>query len=112
LFVGEADGNGLTVTTFVAATLPQEFVAVYDIVAVPTDAALITPVLPTVATVPLVLLQVPPGVASLKLIVAPAQTAVVPAVIVPASGNTLINVSFAPAVASAKALLVVARLQR
>ena len=57
-------------------------------VAVPADTPVTMPVVPTVATVVAVLLQVPPVVASLNPVVAPAQTVAVP-VMVPADGNGL-----------------------
>ena len=57
-------------------------------VAVPADTPVTVPVLPTVATVVVVLLQAPPVVASLNPVVDPAQTVAVP-VIVPADGNGL-----------------------
>ena len=79
-------GNGLTVTT---TDLEQPKEEVYKIVAVPVTIPLINPVvLPAVAIEILLLLQVPPGVGSLKRTDDPAQTMGVP-VIVAGNGFTV-----------------------
>jgi hypothetical protein len=78
-----AVGRGLTVTTWVAATVPPPLVTVYDIVVVPEVSPLTTPVVPTVATTILVLLHSPPVAASASVVDEPAHTVIVP-VIVPA----------------------------
>src|SRR6201994_4239 len=82
-----ATGDGLIVTTCVDATLPQPFVTVYDIVAVPADTPPTVPPL-TVATPVAVLLHVPPVATSASVVVEPAHTVAVP-VIVPATGSGL-----------------------
>jgi hypothetical protein len=60
-------GNGLTVTTVVLVQPP----ATYDIVVVPTVSALNIPVVEMVPTAVLLLLQIPPGVASVNADVLP-----------------------------------------
>ena len=80
--------EGLTVTTMVAATIPQVFVTVYDMVVVPAARPLTTPEVFTVATRVLVLLHTPPVVASVNVVDKPAITVAVP-LIVPAAGEGL-----------------------
>jgi hypothetical protein len=63
-----AAGNGLTVATIVAVQPP---LMVYEITAVPAETPQSVPVLPTVATETLLLLQVPPDVASLSVVQRP-----------------------------------------
>lgn len=61
-------GVGFTVITFVTTQLPT----VYDIVTVPVVCVLLAVTIPeplTVAIIPLLLLHVPPGVASLRVVV-------------------------------------------
>ena len=65
-----AVGVGLMVMLFIAA---QPEPIVYDIVVVPADTAVTTPLLFIVATPVLLLLQVPPPVASARVVVAPTQ---------------------------------------
>jgi hypothetical protein len=72
----------------VAATLPQLFVTVYDIVTVPAAIPLTSPELFTVATSEFDEDHVPPAVVLLNVIVAPAFTEAAP-VMVPAEGNGL-----------------------
>jgi hypothetical protein len=67
-------GNPFTVITLVAEALPQLLVTVYDIVAEPTDKPVTTPDVLTEATAKLSLLQVPPIVALVSVMVAVAQT--------------------------------------
>lgn len=79
-----AAGEGFTVTIAVAA---QPSVDVYDMIVVPPATPVTTPVVaPTVATDVALLLQVPPGVASLSVVVCPEHTSSVP---VMADGNAL-----------------------
>jgi hypothetical protein len=66
-----AAGNGLTVATIVVVQPP---LMVYEIVAVPAEMPQSVPVLPMVATDTLLLLQVPPDMASLSVVQRPAQT--------------------------------------
>ena len=79
-------GDVLTVTTCVAAAVPQLLLTVYDIVVLPARIPLTTPVALTVPTEGVTLLQIPPAAASVKAVFAPAQTRAVP-VIVPGLGN-------------------------
>ena len=79
-------GVGLTVTTCVAAAVPQLLVTVYDIVVVPVAMPLTTPEVPTVPVDGLTLLHAPPVAASVKAVLAPVQTVGVPE-IVPAFGR-------------------------
>lgn len=82
------DGNGSTVTTFVEE---HPDVAVYDMVVVPAETPLTTPVEePIVATDVVLLVQWPPVVASAIVIVEPTQTSEGP-VIVP-GGDTIVTV--------------------
>lgn len=69
-----ADGVGCTVTTVVVLQPP----AVYTIVAFPAVSPLTTPVLLMVATVVLLLVQLPPVVDVLSAVVLPAHTDNVP----------------------------------
>ena len=78
----------LTVTTCVAATVPQVLVTVYDMVDVPDATPLTSPLLFTVAAEVLVLLHAPPVAPSLNDVVEPTHTVAVP-LIVPATGNGL-----------------------
>ena len=80
-----AGGNGLTVTTVVAA---QPVDKIYEMVAVPPVPTPVTdPVaVPTVATPVFPLLHVPPVVPSIKVVAEPEQTFVVPAI---SDGNEL-----------------------
>ena len=73
-----AAGCVFTVTIFVATQLP----IVYDIVEVPTLIllAVTVPSVPTVATVVVVLLHVPPPVASVSAVVAPWHTLAMPVI--------------------------------
>jgi hypothetical protein len=75
-------GKAFTVTVEVAI---QPVGKVYVIIDVPEDTPVTTPVpATTVATAGVALLQVPPAVASLSVVVDPAQTLVVPVI---AAGN-------------------------
>lgn len=85
--------GAVTVIRNLETAEPQELVMLYFIVSVPAD----TPVtiLPlTVAMLVLVLLQVPPVVASFKVSIAPLHTDVLP-VIVPAEGELTVIAAFA-----------------
>ena len=71
-------GKGLTVTLVVVI---QPVGKVYEMVTVPADTPVTTPVPePTVALLVLLLLQVPPVVASVNAVVKPAHTLVVPVI--------------------------------
>ena len=83
-----AFGNALTVTTWVAAAVPQLLVTVYDIVVLPEEMPLTLPAASTVPTEDVTLLHAPPAAALVKAVLAPAQTTGVP-VMVPALGNVL-----------------------
>ncbi len=80
-----ATGEGLIVTTTVAAAVPQLVTTVYDMVEVPAEIPVTTPVALTVATPVDTELHVPPPVASVRFVVVVGQ-AVRPPVIVPAVG--------------------------
>jgi hypothetical protein len=86
-------GSGLTVTTIVAAAVPQLLVTVYDMIVVPADTPVTVPEELTVAIAVSVLLHAPPGAASLSDVVDSAHTVAVPAML-PATGNafTVTNV--------------------
>jgi hypothetical protein len=86
--IAPASGSGLTVTICVVTAVPQLFVTVYDIIAVPADMPVTTPLVLTVAIPAVPVLQVPPLAELLSVVVLPAQTVAVP-VIVPASGSGL-----------------------
>jgi hypothetical protein len=77
-------GNGFTVTAVVAIADPQLPEIAYVIVAEPAAAPVTTPVLLTVATNVLLLLQLPPVTASANVMVASTHSVVVVPVIVPA----------------------------
>jgi len=81
-------GNGSTVTTDVAATVPQLLVTVYEMVAVPGATPFKTPELLTVAMPGFMLLQTPPGAVSVSAVVLPWQNVKMP-VITPAKGDGL-----------------------
>jgi hypothetical protein len=66
-----AAGDEVTVATIVAVQPP---LMVYEITAVPAETPQSVPVLPMVATDTLLLLQVPPDMASLSVVQRPAQT--------------------------------------
>src|SRR5262249_4261029 len=67
-------GRALTSTALVTVCLhPLTFVAVYEMVTVPAETPVDMRVLPTVATLLLLLLHVPPVVASVSAMVAPPQ---------------------------------------
>jgi hypothetical protein len=90
-----AFGEGLTVTTIVAAAVPQLLVTEYDIVVVPA----VTPVTipedePIVAIAGVTEDHTPPVVALLNVVVLVGQTVAVP-VIVPAAGSALTDTIFA-----------------
>jgi hypothetical protein len=76
-----AAGNAFTVTTFVAAVVPQPVLIAYDIVAVP----VVTPVTmpfaePIVATPALALLHTPPPAVLANVVVLPLHTDAVPVI--------------------------------
>jgi len=74
-----ADGKALTVTVPVAL---QPLLSVYEMTEVPDDTPVTTPVVPaTVATLVVPLVQVPPVVPSVNVIVDPAQNADAPAMV-------------------------------
>ena len=79
-------GGMLTVTTAVAAAVPQLLVTVYDIVVVPGATPVTIPVAPTVATAGVTALHTPPPAALVNAVVAVGQTISVP-VILPALGD-------------------------
>ena len=90
--------NALTVTIVDVLAVPQPFVTIYEILAVPPATPLTVPSVPTVAIAPLEVLQVPPAAASVSAVVEPAHTVAVP-VIAPAVGNGLtVTVAVAAAV--------------
>jgi hypothetical protein len=72
-----AVGNGSTVITYMATADPHP-VAVYFIVSVPAATPVTTPVLLIVAILGKVLLQVPPAVLSVRVMLAATQTVVGP----------------------------------
>jgi hypothetical protein len=78
-------GRGFTVTALVATDVPHEFVTEYEISVLPAATPETIPEVPTVAINVLPLLQTPPVVALLNVVVAEGQTVAVP-VIVPAAG--------------------------
>jgi hypothetical protein len=84
-----AAGKGLTVTVLV---IKQPVGIVYEITDVPPDIPVTTPEELIVATASVALLQVPPGVASLSVVVDPAQTVDVPVI---AAGKGLIVICIA-----------------
>jgi hypothetical protein len=68
------EGDAFTVTFFVAEHSPP---VVYEITAIPAFIPVTVPVLPTDAF-PLMVLHTPPGVPSVRFVVAPSQTTAVP----------------------------------
>ena len=88
-----AAGADSTDTVFVADTDPQLPVTVYEIVSTPAVIPFTTPAL-TVA-LPLLALQVPPGVPSVKVIVVPAHTAPEPVIVPADSAPITVTVSLA-----------------
>jgi hypothetical protein len=94
--IASASGEGLIVTVKVAAAVPQLFVTVYDMVVVPEVNPLTMPVVPTVATAPLVLLHTPPVDASVNNVDEPGHAAAVP-LIKPAVGGGLTVTTWATA---------------
>ena len=80
-----ADGRVLTVTTAVAAAVPQLLVTVHEIVVVPVETPVTRPSVPIVATTVFVLDHTPPPVTSESEIEALVQTEVAP-LILPADG--------------------------
>ncbi len=86
--IAPAFGTGFTVTTAVAAAVPQLLTTVYDMVDVPGAIPVTTPVALTVATPVLTLLHTPPIVPSVRLVVVVGHSVNVP-VIVPALGVAL-----------------------
>jgi len=77
-----ATAAGLTVTDAVEASVPHAFTTEYDMMAEPADTPVTTPVALTVATAALVLLQVPPVAASVKVRFDPTQ-------MLPVDGDTV-----------------------
>ena len=63
-----------TVIFLVTVVVPQLLATAYEIVAVPVATPVTTPLLFTVAALVLLLLQVPPPVASVSVVVLPAHT--------------------------------------
>ena len=94
----------LTATTWVALAVPQLFTTVYSMVSSPAVMPVTMPVLPTVA-VPLLLLQVPPGVPSVSVMVAPTQTAAGPLMVPAPAPGTMVMILVA--VATAQPVLTV-----
>ena len=72
-----ADGRALTVTPIV---LTHPLGAVYDIVAVPTRLPVTIPLVPTLAVPASLLIHVPPGVASARLVVEARHRLVIPVI--------------------------------
>jgi len=82
-----ASGEGFTVTTLVAANVPQPLVTTYEIVAVPAVTPVMIPIDGSTVAVPgLIEIQVPPPAASERVVVAVGHTVAVP-VIVPVFGK-------------------------
>jgi hypothetical protein len=94
--IAPATGNGLTVTIWVAAVVPQVFVTEYNIVAVPVDTPPTVPPI-AVAMPVLALLHTPPVAPSVNEVVDPAHTIAVP-VIVPADDVPLTVTTWVAAV--------------
>lgn len=92
-----AVGSGLTVTIMVSFAVPQLLVNVYDIMALPPETPVTTPVAETVATVVLLLLHVPPVVVLPSEVVALWQTMGAP-VIVPADAAGVIVTNMVSAI--------------
>ena len=89
-------GNGLMVTIVEITVVPQVLVTEYEILAVPPDTPVTTPVVFTVATAVLLLDQVPPVVVAVNALVAPSQNVVVPEML-PAVGKVFTNTVFVAA---------------
>jgi hypothetical protein len=83
-----ATGCGLTVTTTEVYLVPQLFETAYEMVVVPATSPLTIPVVPTDATLLLLLLHTPPVVTLLSEVFASSHTVVAP-IIDPAFGNGL-----------------------
>src|SRR6516162_6021752 len=66
-----AKGSGLTVTTFVATTVPQPFVTAYDIITVPAAIPVTTPLVSIVAMPDAPVLHEPPLTELLNVVVLP-----------------------------------------
>ena len=92
--IAPASGRGLTISECAAVSLPQLLVTVYKISELPAATPVTLPVAdPAVATVVLLLLQCPPGLASDSVVITPAHTLEVP-VMIPAAGNGLTVIIF------------------
>ena len=98
-------GDGLTVTTLDAASVPQLLVIVYEILVVPAEMPVTTPNASTVPLAGFTLLHTPPAAASERVVVAPTQTVNVPSTAV-AFGNGL-TVTILVAVAVPQLLVTV-----
>ena len=81
-----ANGSGLTVTTCVAAAVPQLLVTEYDMVVVLAATPLTIPDVPTIAIASLALVHEPPAMVLPNEVVLPTQTDAIP-VIEPATGK-------------------------
>jgi uncharacterized MnhB-related membrane protein len=94
-----AFGNGLIVIFFVTLAVPQLFVTVYEIVAVPAANPFTSPDVPIEAIVGALLVHEPPATALLKLRTDPTHTVDAP-LMAPAFGNglTVTTVVVVPAV--------------
>ena len=79
----------VTVTSFVAYTVPHEFETAYDIVVMPEEIPLTIPVVPTVPIAVLEDDHTPPDVAFESVVVAPVQTLVVPPLVAATVGVAL-----------------------
>ncbi len=86
-------GAGFTVTIVVADAVPQPLVTVYEIIAVPDETPVTTPVDPTVATPVVPELHEPPLPLVLNVLVPATHIFVVP-VMVPALGAGLTAIVF------------------
>ena len=93
----DTEGKVPTVKVVVAVAEPQAPVTEYEIIEAPSDMAVTAPVLPIVATAGLLLLHVPPLVASVSVVVPPAHSVVMP-VITPADTALTVMVLVAVAV--------------
>ena len=90
--IGATAMPALTFTVWVVVPVPHTFTTVYVMVTTPVARPVTTPNELTVASAGLLLLQVPPVVASARVIVWPIQTALAP-VIVPADAELTVTVT-------------------
>ena len=83
-------GNGLTVTSWVSAMVPQLLVTVYDTMVVPAVIPLTVPEVFTEATDGLVELQVPPVPVVVRVMELPAQTVLAPVTLPEAAAGLMV----------------------